>query len=760
MKQKIGLYSDIAFLASLLVIPFIPNFGRIEVIGPQLLFMSGCIVSYLTIKTLTKELSDFKLNYAYISYLGFLIFAIISIFTAFNISASLIELSGFLTTFTYLILVYSILKKNQFKIDHLIYFLLGFMTIETSYILYIFIDNFDFLNPPFRIREYQGLAYNQNVASLSILAKIPFILYFLFGKRVIFFRIYLYILLFVAVFDIFVIASRSANYGIFLIWLILIILFPLKKIFDLKFLKIRTIGLITLTVIFAGISNLYLLQNSNQKINVVERSLNLQEKSTNYRLELWSSAIEILKDNPFIGVGIGNYKVNSLEYVKSMLKDYTIPFHTHNDFLQIFSETGILGGLFYFFFFILPFLYFIFFRKKIIPGNEKLAFFLLLSVIAILIDSFFNFPRYRPYSLINFIIVFSFFFSIFLVKNDIVVKKQMVLILLVVNIFSLYVHNRNNNSFKDQYPLYVEYNFHQDKIITPIPEILMFEDEIPNISSLTIPIKIAKARYLFLDGQYKKAKSLIFKGQKHNPYLGIGDNLLAKIYLRENKLDSASFYSKRSINKLPNNILHITTHQIILERLGDIDEANNLFEEKKHLKDETIWQNYAIGITTFKKKKNLEYTDKEMENINKALQLFPDNQLIKASNKIIDYGESLLPIADELDLKALNHFTNNEYEQAIENWLRASELIKDEDSYLLNIAHSYLLMEKLDESNRYLNLIKERNLKSEDGKYEFLLSALFLKRENINMSCEYAKISYQKGYKNSSLILKTANCSI
>ena len=151
--------------------------------------------------------------------------------------------------------------------------------------------------------------------------------------------------------------------------------------------------------------------------------MNLQEKSTNYRLELWSSAIEIIKDNPFIGVGIGNYKVNSLEYVKSMLKDYTIPFHTHNDFLQIFSETGILGGLFYFFFFILPFLYFIFFRKKIIPGNEKLAFFLLLSVIAILIDSFFNFPRYRPYSLINFIIVFSFFFSIFLVKNDIVVKK-------------------------------------------------------------------------------------------------------------------------------------------------------------------------------------------------------------------------------------------------------------------------------------------------------------------------------------------------
>jgi len=759
MKNIFGNYLDTVFLVSLLFIPFIPNFGRIEIIGPQFLFMSGCIVSYLILKILNKQSLDFKLSYGNLSYLGFLIFAFISISKAFNIPSSLIELARFITIFTYLIFIYSILEKNQYKIDKIIYFILAFMSIETGYILYIFIDFFDFYNPPFRLREFEGLAYNQNVASLSILAKIPFIFYFLFRNNRILFKIILYILLFVSVFDISIIASRSALYGIILFSSILLASLLIRKRLNLKFLKVKTVGSIIFIFFCAGILNIYLFQNSDKAIDIVERSLNVQEESTNYRLNLWEDSLDMIKQNPVFGVGIGNYKIKSLEYGKDLLKDYTIPFHAHNDFLQIFVETGMFGALFYLLFFILPFVLFVFHRKKISTDNQRLAFFLIISIIAIIIDSFFNFPKYRPYSLINLIIVFSLFYNLYNENNDISIKKFWLFFILGVNICSFYLLNRSNNSLKEQYPIYVEYNYHQDKIITPIKDILKFEDEIPNITTLTIPIKIAKARYLFLDGQYHEAKTLIKKGQKHNPYLGIGDNILARIYLREKKLDSALYYAKKSVEKLPNNLLHITYYQIILERLGDIDEANRFFEEKKHIENETIWQNYTIGITSFKTKNKLDYTEKEVENIKRALELFPNSQLIKAANKLVDYEGTLFSIVDELDIKAYNYFTNKEYEQAIENWLRASEFIKDEDSYLLNIAHSYLLMDKLDKTVEYLKLIEQNELKSVDGKYEFLLSALYLKRGNVMKACEFAKISVKKGYKSSSSLLKAAKCS-
>ena len=58
---------------------------------------------------------------------------------------------------------------------------------------------------------------------------------------------------------------------------------------------------------------------------------------------------------------------------------------------------------------------------------------------------------------------------------------------------SIYISYKVNNSLKEQLPLYVEYNNFPDQIITPTAEVLLFEDQIPNITSVTIPIKLAKA---------------------------------------------------------------------------------------------------------------------------------------------------------------------------------------------------------------------------------------------------------------------------
>lgn len=55
--------------------------------------------------------------------------------------------------------------------------------------------------------------------------------------------------------------------------------------------------------------------------------------SLSNRLSQWTHAIELMKDNPFIGVGVGNYKLT--------LPGYVSPY-PHNIILELLSEHGIL----------------------------------------------------------------------------------------------------------------------------------------------------------------------------------------------------------------------------------------------------------------------------------------------------------------------------------------------------------------------------------------------------------------------------------
>ena len=68
-------------------------------------------------------------------------------------------------------------------------------------------------------------------------------------------------------------------------------------------------------------------------------------KSNMDRIKLWSSTIEMIKDHPVLGVGIGNFRPVYAEYASGKLM-----IHTHNIFLQFTVELGIAGLLFIIYF--------------------------------------------------------------------------------------------------------------------------------------------------------------------------------------------------------------------------------------------------------------------------------------------------------------------------------------------------------------------------------------------------------------------------
>ena len=409
--EKFQRYTDIGFLLALLLIPFVPTFGRIDIVGPQYLYLSIILFGYIIIKLISIKSFKFKLNYSISFFLLFLIMALLSIVNSLNVSESLIEFIKHFVTFLILVFTFSIFNNNRTYINSAIVVVVGFLFFETCYILKFFIDNYSFENPPSRLREFQGLAYNQNIASNSILVKIPLAIFLLVKTKT---KIYKYLLLAIiaiSVFDILIIGSRSAIYGIYLLTLFLIGIFLFARKFN--FLNINKKNLLKSVFIILSV---FVLQNflytNSMNLKALDRSAQLDDYSTNYRLNLWESSFEMIKEFPLLGIGIGNWKIISIKYSKNYMSEYQVPKHAHNDFIQIMAETGILGGLFYLFFLISPF-YFIVKNYSLFSTREKeLSVFLTFSLIFIGIDAFFNFPRARPYSLLNLFWVIAFMYNL------------------------------------------------------------------------------------------------------------------------------------------------------------------------------------------------------------------------------------------------------------------------------------------------------------------------------------------------------------
>jgi len=133
---------------------------------------------------------------------------------------------------------------------------------------------------------------------------------------------------------------------------------------------------------------------------------NPEQPVTNYavqsvyeRLSLWEYSIQMIRDYPLLGVGLGNWKIRIPQYGTERLRSQygeVYFLRPHNDFLWVFAETGIGGFIGYLLIFGLLFYYF----SKIIFSSadyqiKLLALMMLFGVIGYIMISLVAFPRER-----------------------------------------------------------------------------------------------------------------------------------------------------------------------------------------------------------------------------------------------------------------------------------------------------------------------------------------------------------------------------
>jgi O-antigen ligase/Tfp pilus assembly protein PilF len=138
--------------------------------------------------------------------------------------------------------------------------------------------------------------------------------------------------------------------------------------------------------------------------------------SVGERFQLWKKSIQVFKENPVFGKGLGSWKIEVLKYGHQGLEtENNITFHQrpHNDFIWIVAEQGIIGLLVYFSLVVFVLISIIKLIFKSAQENEKLFYFLsLYAYSGYLIYSCLSFPKER----IEHQIVLAFIFSIIIIN--------------------------------------------------------------------------------------------------------------------------------------------------------------------------------------------------------------------------------------------------------------------------------------------------------------------------------------------------------
>jgi len=380
-----------------LITYFIPNFYAIDRIGNQWFFLS--IVTFLSAIFLIKDSDLYSkikstiFEKTSILYLIFIIWSLISISFSYNKVEALVTFNQYFSVFIAFIFMKALLSNISNSIDFILKLFLILLSIEVFMSLYPMLKDIENNMLTFRSMDYKGAAANINISSFSILYKIPILLYFLTKEKNLYIKTFFTILLFSALFIISILGTRGAYIGA-IICVISYLAYLLKTNFKTIF-KIKQFAIVCLTLILVLLANLNLTQAEN---NIISRtatiSFNTQDGSVNQRLRLYKQGLNHFIENPILGVGIGNWKLTSIDYDKKNIDGFTIPYHAHNDFIQLLVELGFFGLLFYtlFIFFSVNNLFYNKFFK------DHINFLLLGSLSIYLVDSLLNFPIARPIS--------------------------------------------------------------------------------------------------------------------------------------------------------------------------------------------------------------------------------------------------------------------------------------------------------------------------------------------------------------------------
>ncbi len=706
-KAKIQKDSPLNFIYSLILLAYgyvtvlTPNLMAFDSNGPKFMtiaLLNLVVFVYLFTRKEIKQNKDFSLGFfkswAGIFYTLLMVVSLLSFIKAINVIESILHFSKIFTIFSAAYLVSVIVRNDKRYLTHLA---LGM----TALLL------FDGISVFYNIHKYikgeladivliKTVYSNKNILAASIFVKLPFALWLLTfesGWK----RQFSVISGLAGLLAILFMSSRAFYIGIFFLTVAYLAYlsfnyFRNKQRNYLRLIFVYCGALVSIFIIFTLTQHyLYPKKDSVLSLGISERlaTISSNDDSSNKRLNAWKRSFHIIKKEPILGCGLGNWKVATLKEENETNPNYIYQYKAHNDFIETTTEVGIFGGLFFaaIFFVIL----FRFFKSVYLQKDSDYLKYLFLpafGLIAYFFDAFFNFPQDRPeiqalFALFagagialtqirntqtglpsesagegneNIVSRLSGNYLQLLEKKGTMVHNIFGIKLLVLLLFCAYVLILNFQSLKLQRIIKDEMNTggltkSSDLFMNGFPWI-------PDINVVGEPISAQKARYLINEKKYDKAIEVLKKDHS-SPYDTRPEYFIAMAYFNQGKNDSALVYNKKVYQLKPLMFENLSMMCAILERTGRSQETSPLLEAYlTKVKDNSkAWMMNTQFLN------NLGELKKAAACIDSAYKYLPsDTTIVKRR----EFQRSRLLIAPHIDLfnRALVAYQTQKYADA------------------------------------------------------------------------------------------------
>jgi len=765
-KNNKGLMSVIITVLYLMV-HFVSDFGGADVMGAQWLYTSTLdltVLVYIFInRTIYKEAIAAIFNYKFTLLFSFLVlWAIGSYFYAINPTETLVTLARLISTYLIFIQVSILFYNKDLKyIFNIVSFAIAFLLLwDSFYILKGFSRNIETMDLDANIVSLSGNHGNKNVMAASLLIKFPFVLWLVLNHKSLIKIINIGVLFF-GVVALFIMNTRSTYVGLGIIFLIYAISTSIfvgitnkskAAIQVAYFLGPIIVGFFVANLLLANAVELQGYQGGYGTVTKRAGDITIQSEQGS-RIHLWKGAIDYATKHPLVGAGYGNWKLASIPYEKEFTNDLFVPYHCHNDFIEMFADLGIIGGIaFGLMFLLVPIFTIKIWRKKEFKPYQLTATISFMAVTCYAVDAFLNFPAERTAMqtmlAVSAALVFLPISHIDKTKTTNGSSKNLVAILfflisLILIIPSIYVAKQTFDSLKIQ--KYVMGEIDADPKMA-LDEVKASFPAIPNLSTSTLPIKGLIARYEFRDKHYEEALRLLNESENDNPYLHYNDFIRTAIYADKQKFDSVAIYAKKAFYNWPRATSYYKNIMFSSAKNKDSIEVKKAYEEyNKYRPGAEANAQYLLAMYEVKGS-----ADKNMITLLDSTNAkFPNDSAILARvNTIFSSNKTGVQSTDVIT-NLLNNgkaaFIKRQYIKAAQFYLQAAQLDPANYTHYENAGISYYsggdfvkAIPNFEKAVQFSN--------ANTGKSEFFMAMSYISLGKRDLICTPLNTAKRKGY--------------
>jgi O-antigen ligase/tetratricopeptide (TPR) repeat protein len=755
----------ILFTILYLLVHFIPDLGGADVMGAQWLYSSALdlvVLGYIFFnKSTYSEAIQAIYSYKFtLVFSALVIWAMGSYFYALNPTETLVTLARLITTYIIFINVSILFYKQDIeKVFNIVAYIVGFILLyDAIYVISTFNNNVKTNFDP-SIGSITGNHGNKNVMAASLLIKFPFIVWIIVRSKILV-RVLCSFVLLLGTIALFLLSTRSTFVGL----AIIIILFAATTFYfrdkkDIKESLGRMLFFVLPVVVAFFISNLIIANATdtaeesimNGAVTARIQSIKLENNASSGRLHLWEGAIDYATKHPFMGAGYGNWKLASIPYEKEFTNDLFVPYHSHNDFLEMFADLGIVGGLcFGLMFLLFPIYAFTIWRNKNAKAFHLPATISFMAVTCYAVDAFLNFPAERT-AMQTMLAISAALVWIplgHLKSTPIHSKKSwvpMVYLVLAISLIlpSIYIAKLTYDSLKVQKYVMGEIDADPKMDLNEVKEGL---PSIPNLSTSTLPIPALIARYEFRDKHYDEALRLLRESDNVNPSLHYNDFIRTAVFAAQQKFDSVSYYAKRAFYNWPRatsyykNVIFAAAKQ---KDTVEIQKAFNLYN--KYRPSGEAWNQYLLGMYEVK-----NGTDAHLNSLlDSAIKTYPaDSALFKNVISVFARSGNLAlknTVIVDYAAQGTQAFMKGNYTKAAQSYIKAIASDPNNYTHYENAGICYYTAKDFKNAVIYFDkAIKFPTANT--GKSEFFMAMSFIALNNKPKACESLYAAKSKNY--------------